>query len=234
MSIKVSNWAWQLKLKPGCKLVLLALADYANDDGICWPSQHALAEKCNMDRSTVINHIKTLCALDLVLKRASNNEKGYRRNNQYHLNVEYLQSGENQSWENPCRENSSLSWNSPLSNVGKSNSNIIKHHITTNKSSVEIFAYWKEKLGHPKAKLDQKRKSRISNALKQYSIDELKQAIDGCALSPYHMGENEKKIRYDDIELILRDAKHIEQFINIYVRHAQTSSCLETEIMGVE
>ena len=39
------NWAWQQLLKPVPKLVLMALADAADDEGVCWPSVATLASK---------------------------------------------------------------------------------------------------------------------------------------------------------------------------------------------
>lgn len=80
-----------------------------------------------------------------------------------------------------------------------------------------IFNHWKNILNHPKAKLDDKRKKLIRSALKLgYTESELIQAITGCAKSPYHMGADGKNTTvYDDIELILRDAKHIDQFLKI-------------------
>lgn len=44
----------------GRKLVLIKLADNANDDGICWPSYQHVADHCEMGRSTVKAHIKSL------------------------------------------------------------------------------------------------------------------------------------------------------------------------------
>lgn len=44
----------------GRKLVLLKLADNANDKGECWPSYQHIADQCEMGRSTVKAHIKTL------------------------------------------------------------------------------------------------------------------------------------------------------------------------------
>lgn len=52
MNCKVGN--------PGRKLVLLKLADNANDKGECWPSFQTIADHCEMGRSTVKMHIKTL------------------------------------------------------------------------------------------------------------------------------------------------------------------------------
>lgn len=89
--------------------------------------------------------------------------------------------------------------------VSEPNSNISK----------EIFEYWKTIMRHPRAKLDSKRKRVITNALKLgYTPSDLKQAIDGCANTPYNMGKNDSGQIYDDISLILRDATHIERFMN--------------------
>ena len=52
-----------MKVKVGSaarKLVLLKLADNANDEGLCWPSYENIAAHCEMDRRTVMRHIKTL------------------------------------------------------------------------------------------------------------------------------------------------------------------------------
>ncbi|HAU0852023.1 TPA: hypothetical protein ACT9AU_001894 [Legionella pneumophila] len=79
----------------------------------------------------------------------------------------------------------------------------------------EIFEYWQEALKHPRAKLDKKRQSIIKQALNLgYSTNELKQAIDGCANTPYNMGKNNSNQIFDEIGLILRDSAHIERFIN--------------------
>jgi hypothetical protein len=79
---------------------------------------------------------------------------------------------------------------------------------------VSLFQYWQKVMNHPHAVLDDKRYRSIAAALGLgYSVDQLKQAIDGCAKSPFNMGENKDKKKYDDINLIFRDAEHIEGFI---------------------
>lgn len=46
MSIKIMSWVWDNSPYSGSALLLhLALADYANDSGECWPSQVSLAAK---------------------------------------------------------------------------------------------------------------------------------------------------------------------------------------------
>lgn len=80
----------------------------------------------------------------------------------------------------------------------------------------QLFEFWKTELNHPRAKLDQKRKQKIHARLKDgYSLDDIKTAILGCRASPYHQGENDRGALYDDIELICRDGKHVDQFIKL-------------------
>ncbi len=46
MSIKIMSWVWDNSPYEGKALLIhLALADFANDSGECWPSQNTLAKK---------------------------------------------------------------------------------------------------------------------------------------------------------------------------------------------
>ncbi len=53
MSVRVMAAVWDLPLPPSEKLVLLALADWAHDDGKCWPSIKAVADKSGVSQRTV-------------------------------------------------------------------------------------------------------------------------------------------------------------------------------------
>jgi hypothetical protein len=80
----------------------------------------------------------------------------------------------------------------------------------------EVFAHWKSVLNHPKAKFDRKRKKLIVDALKLFEVAELKKAIDGCRLSEFHMGENDRDAIYDAISVIFgKGAEQIEKFIDL-------------------
>ncbi len=85
-----------------------------------------------------------------------------------------------------------------------------------------IFSYWQHVMNHPNAKLDKKRRTKIETALKNYSVDDLKKAIDGCANTPFNMGSNDRFQKYDGIDLIFRDAEHIESFITKAIGNAHT------------
>ena len=61
MSILQMVYAWKVQDISGTdKLVLLALADWANDQGLCWPSLDTLAGKSSLNVRTVSNAIKRL------------------------------------------------------------------------------------------------------------------------------------------------------------------------------
>jgi hypothetical protein len=79
---------------------------------------------------------------------------------------------------------------------------------------VVIFAYWQQVLNHPKAKLDNKRRSLIVAALKMgYTIDELKKAIDGISKTPHNMGRNDRGEVYDGLHVLFRNSEQIERFM---------------------
>lgn len=53
MSVKAMNWAWEQQLPPASKLILMALADAANEEGRCWPRVRTVAVKCGVSSRTV-------------------------------------------------------------------------------------------------------------------------------------------------------------------------------------
>lgn len=61
MSISLMTDVWKLTLQAPRKMVLLALADNANDEGTdCWPSVGKLVEKCSMSERAVQGHLAAL------------------------------------------------------------------------------------------------------------------------------------------------------------------------------
>lgn len=87
MSISAMTWAWGLRdLGQAETLVLLALADAADDDGLCWPSQAVVARKARISERSVRRHIAFLREAGLVDVETRSSLKG-RRSNLYRLNV---------------------------------------------------------------------------------------------------------------------------------------------------
>lgn len=87
MSIKALNWVWQQPIKGNSKLVLLALADCANDDGGCWPGIKTIAKKCGISHVSVIKNLNKLSKFNLINSQRRYNEDGRRTSNYYTLNL---------------------------------------------------------------------------------------------------------------------------------------------------
>jgi hypothetical protein len=60
MSIRAMSAVWDIDLPDSDKIVLLALADCANDEGHCWPSVASLVRKCSKSERTIQGSIKRL------------------------------------------------------------------------------------------------------------------------------------------------------------------------------
>jgi hypothetical protein len=79
------NWVWHQKLKPVPKLVLMALADAADDIGVCWPRVSTVATKCNVSTRTVRRVMQTLTAWDLLVSEQRYRKDGSCSSNRYRL-----------------------------------------------------------------------------------------------------------------------------------------------------
>lgn len=133
MNCKVGN--------PARKLVLLKLADNANDDGICFPSYQYIADKCEMTRRSAISHIEYLIKMGLVSKKERKNKDG-SISNLYFLHLE-------QGSENFALGGENISLGSEIFALGGSEniSPITSHSLepvnepkkTTQKSESEIL-----------------------------------------------------------------------------------------------
>ncbi|MCN5062635.1 helix-turn-helix domain-containing protein [Escherichia coli] len=82
MNIKVGN--------PLRKLVLIKLADNANDNGECWPSYQHVADQCEVSRSTVKSHIRALEEMRL-LKREFRRKGELNQSNVFYLTLDNAQ-----------------------------------------------------------------------------------------------------------------------------------------------
>jgi hypothetical protein len=88
MSIKAMNWAWGQALSPTPKLILMALADAADDEGLCWPGIRTLAAKCGVSGRTVQRMIKAFVSQGLLVVEERRRPNGRQTSNSYHLVIE--------------------------------------------------------------------------------------------------------------------------------------------------
>lgn len=80
LDIKVGN--------PLRKMVLIKLADQANDDGVCWPSYESIAKTCEISRRSVISHIQWLEEHGFLrIEKRYNAAESKNFSNNYHLTL---------------------------------------------------------------------------------------------------------------------------------------------------
>lgn len=91
--------------------------------------------------------------------------------------------------------------------------------------AVEVFAFWRDLLSTPKARLDERRRRLIHARLHDgYSVEDLQLACLGCRASPFHMGENDRHTRFCSIDLICRGAENVDKFMELAEAEAQRLS----------
>ena len=84
MSIKAMSWVWDNSPYEGVGLLVhLALADFADDQGVCWPSQKRISDKCKSSERHVRRIIKQMVDDGQIMIVEKSN--GVTTNNKYRL-----------------------------------------------------------------------------------------------------------------------------------------------------
>lgn len=92
MSIKLMNLAWDIKMSPTMKLVLLALCDWANDSGFCFPGMLTLANKACISKRQCQRIMGELISMALI--SVVGNQQGGMGSRRYQINVAGLRDGD--------------------------------------------------------------------------------------------------------------------------------------------
>ncbi|GMQ89450.1 MAG: helix-turn-helix domain-containing protein [Gammaproteobacteria bacterium] len=82
------NWAWHQGIKPVPKLILMVLADAADDQGICWPSVATIAVKVGVSTRTVRRVMQILISRELLSAEQRYRSDGSCSSNRYRLLLE--------------------------------------------------------------------------------------------------------------------------------------------------
>jgi hypothetical protein len=83
----------------------------------------------------------------------------------------------------------------------------------------KVFEHWQSVMNHPDAKLGGERVKVIRQSLKAgYTADQLCEAITGCSLTPFYMGDNDRGEKYDGLKHVFKNSDMIDKFL----RHARS------------
>ncbi len=188
MSIKCINWAWDIPLHPTLKLVLMSLADYADDSQQCFPSKKHVATRCCISVKTAKRALKSLEERELIRIEPQYRKNGSNSSNLYTLNFgnqeedKFTPSAPEPSKASPkCK--SSLTKNKlschPAESRVTRRGDIHVLPLTTNKPSVEppkkttTTLVWPKQLSESEKNSILKISKNVDSVVVQLLIDEL-------------------------------------------------------------
>ena len=118
MSVQALSAAFALRgVSPAEKLVLLALANYADERFQCWPSQERLAEDTELSARTVWGALKRLAEAGILSREQRKRQDGTRTTDVVTLHLSPLATAANAT-RNPC-ENHSQILHEPLAPIAR-------------------------------------------------------------------------------------------------------------------
>ena len=90
MSIQALDWAFKQNgfSVPATKLVLIALANYADERNTCYPSQAKLASICSLGRRSIITHLQRLRDEGFITWHRTRGSDGRATTNTYQLLID--------------------------------------------------------------------------------------------------------------------------------------------------
>lgn len=212
----------------------IALGSYADRGGAAWPSQDALAERLGCSVPTVKRSLRTLVDAGWVETRKRRDGDGRVIGNGYivHRTSEQRITGDPLTKDqvgDPHKGSSSViptkdQAGDPSREQTSKNGPTEPDHslaplalVTASPSTVPndqlVFDAWVQAAQRTgRTVMTPKRRRIIRAALAVYPLDEVLDAVRGWRHSEFHCGANRERKVYNEIELLLRDAEHIEQF----------------------
>jgi hypothetical protein len=85
VSWEAEGWAWELDIPTNEKIVLLALANWANGDGFCYPGQQSIAKRASVSERTVRTLLDRLIERGYVQRSRRSDASGRRMTDGYQL-----------------------------------------------------------------------------------------------------------------------------------------------------
>lgn len=203
------NLVWLHSSHKGSELLLLlAIADNADDNGKAWPGIDLLARKTRLTTRGVQYALQKLLAADDpevdVTKRGA---KG--RSNEYQLRTKTLRL-------KPVRldEDDGTDSTKPASSEPSGNHQIEPKGASPLSDSVaDVYGYWRGSRGKTRSTYDQiseARRKKIATRLGEFSADDLKRAIDGVGCDPWP-----DRAKHDDVTIIFRSREQVEKFLDL-------------------
>jgi len=172
MSIKALNWAFSVNMKSGPKFVLVALANYADEEMSCYPSYDQLSEMTGIAPRTIGAHLTKMEEEGIISRTRKRYKDGNYGGYRFTLHTQILPVADLRKTTRRFAQNHTQIW--------RDNNHHNNHH-KNQKPKNEVFEQvWKDiapKL--PKSRRSGKRKTEIkfTQLAKEYGEIELTKAI---------------------------------------------------------
>jgi hypothetical protein len=183
MSMEAMSWAWGQPLRGTKKLVLLALADWANGHGESWHSTGAVAERAGVGRTQVFAALRELEAEGYIGREARERENGSRTTSCYRLNLAPVR----EPGLGPCGEPNAQNPN--RTQRGEETTPVVPAPTLLPSPVEEVWATYAKTMKVRRV-MDRDDRQTIVAALKVATVPECQRAIAGCSASDWHMGRD--------------------------------------------
>lgn len=199
MSVRAMSAVWELDLPDSDKIVLLALADCANDEGHCWPSVQSLVRKCSKSERTIQASIKRLVDEGHLTRREVPGKGCNYTVHPHHKRIDH-------------RSDNAPAVTAPPQGTAKTPAAAAdkppKNPQSEAKASLNrVIEAWNEEAGrrgfHKVRVLDASRKQMLRLRINAYGVDTMLEAVELAGRSPFLRGEMGDG-RKADINIILQ------------------------------
>lgn len=209
------------------RLILIALADAASDDGICWPNQDTIASKTRLAKTHVSETVTRMAEEGLIEVRKA--QRGRVRINVYRVVLDGVDEPDYDRLPFDLSEPFTTSEIPKSSNGDGFGSTELTgsdlqglrarvpfpdpKESTPKETVARIYAHWRSARGKTHARyntISPKRLAKIKTRLKEFTEDDLIRAIDGVAKDPWP-----ERCHNDDLELIFRSRDQVEKFLDL-------------------
>lgn len=218
MSVRIMSAVWERQdITPTQKLVLLAFADWANDEGLCWPSIERVCVKSSLTRRTVQVAIRDLSEMGLLVQ-----EKSTGRSCKYWITLGAQEM-------HPCSSSAPEAQEKRPRGAGDAPNTSYTHQLTVKEDMssdddltvddvVEVWNDMAEQCGLAKVvKLTEVRRKKIKARIKEYSVDDWSKAMNAIYNSKFLRGENDRGWKAD-FDFLLEPSKFIKLLEGTYDR----------------
>jgi len=223
MSVQAISWVLEnSKSSNTARCVMISIANHLGGDGSGWVYVDRVCREANCSLNSY--HRAVQWAVDNGELERMPYSGGYGRTHVRHrpnlfrfpalaeCAPQIGEEGGTQNGEYPSTQNGDHNRGTVSKAVSKANTYVGDDHQ-------KVFDAWCVSTGRDsgRTKLTSERVKKISQRLGEgYTVDELVEAVQGVALSSFHMGENDKKQKYDDLTTVLRSGSQVEKFRDLH------------------